>query len=340
MNEIMELKTELKKLAEDASLALKEAKGREGLENLRIAYLGRKGALTRILRKMKNLSLEEKKTVGKQANELKKQLGESFKEKLLQCKEKKVTEKIDITLPGIKPKLGHLHPITLISNEMKEIFKGLGFDFVTGPEIENEYYNFEALNFPEEHPARDSFDSFYLAPNILLRSHTSPVQIRTMEKRKPPLRIITTGRCFRRDAIDASHFPAFHQMEGLMVGERISFSHLKGVLTYFLRKIFEPDIKVRFSPSYFPFTEPSAEVSISCPFCSGTGCGSCGHSGWIEILGAGMVNPDVFKKVNYDPEKFTGFAFGMGVERIAMLKYKISDIRDFWENDLRFLEQF
>ncbi|GAI99038.1 unnamed protein product, partial [marine sediment metagenome] len=166
------------------------------------------------------------------------------------------------------------------------------------------------------------------------------VQIRTMEKRKPPLRIITTGRCFRRDAIDASHFPAFHQMEGLMVGERISFSHLKGVLTYFLRKIFKPDIKIRFSPSYFPFTEPSAEVSISCPFCSGSGCGSCGHSGWIEILGAGMVNPAVFKKVNYNPEKFTGFAFGMGVERIAMLKYKISDIRDFWENDLRFLEQF
>ncbi len=336
----MELKAELKKLVEEASIALKEAKGKDDLENFRIAYLGRKGALTRILREMKNLSLKEKKTVGKQANELKKQLEVGLKEKLLQCKEKKVTEKIDITLPGIKPKLGHLHPITLISNEMKEIFKELGFDIVTGPEIENEYYNFEALNFPEEHPARDSFDSFYLAPNILLRSHTSPVQIRTMEKRKPPLRIITTGRCFRRDAIDASHFPAFHQMEGLMVDEGISFSHLKGVLTYFLRKIFKSDIKVCFSPSYFPFTEPSAEVSISCPFCSGTGCGSCGHSGWIEILGAGMVNPEVFKKVNYDPEKFTGFAFGMGVERIAMLKYKISDIRDFWENDLRFLEQF
>ena len=336
----MELKAELKKLVEEASIALKEAKGKDDLENFRIAYLGRKGALTRILREMKNLSLKEKKTVGKQANELKKQLEVGLKEKLLRCKEKKVAEKIDITLPGIKPKLGHLHPITLISNEMKEIFKELGFDIVTGPEIENEYYNFEALNFPEEHPARDSFDSFYLAPNILLRSHTSPVQIRTMEKRKPPLRIITTGRCFRRDAIDASHFPAFHQMEGLMVDEGISFSHLKGVLTYFLRKIFKSDIKVCFSPSYFPFTEPSAEVSISCPFCSGTGCGSCGHSGWIEILGAGMVNPEVFKKVNYDPEKFTGFAFGMGVERIAMLKYKISDIRDFWENDLRFLEQF
>ena len=335
----MNLKTELKKLAEEASLALKKAKGRDDLENFRIAYLGRKGALTRILREMKNLSLEEKKTVGKQANELKNRLEVGLKEKLLQCKEKKVTEKIDITLPGIKSGLGHLHPITLISNEMKEIFRGLGFDIVTGPEIENEYYNFEALNFPEEHPARDSFDSFYLAPNILLRSHTSPVQIRTMEKRKPPLRIITTGRCFRRDAIDASHFPAFHQMECLMVDEGISFSHLKGVLTYFLRKIFKSDIKVRFSPSYFPFTEPSAEVSISCPFCSGSGCGSCGHSGWIEILGAGMVNPKVFKKVNYDPEKFTGFAFGMGVERIAMLKYKISDIRLFWENDLRFLEQ-
>ena len=336
----MELKTELKKLDEEASLALKETKVREELENFRIAYLGRKGVLTNILRKMKNLSLEEKKTVGKQANELKKQLEGDLKEKLLQCKEKKVIEKIDITLPGIKPKLGHLHPITLISNEMKEIFKGLGFDVVTGPEIENEYYNFEALNFPEEHPARDSFDSFYLAPDILLRSHTSPVQIRTMEKRKPPLRMISIGRCFRRDAIDASHFPVFHQIEGLMVGEGINFSHLKGVLTYFLQRIFSSDIRVRFSPSYFPFTEPSAEVSISCPFCSGVGCGSCGHSGWIEILGAGMVNPEVFKKVNYDPEKFTGFAFGMGVERIAMLKYKISDIRDFWENDLRFLEQF
>ena len=336
----MELKTELKKLAEEGFLALEEASGKKELENFRIAYLGRKGFVNTILKRMKDLSLEERKIVGKQANELKKKIELGFKEKVLRCVEKKITEKIDITLPGIKPELGHLHPITLIGNEMKGIFAGLGFDIVIGPEIETEYYNFEALNFPPEHPARDSFDSFYLAPGILLRSHTSPVQIHTMEKRTPPLRVITTGRCFRRDAIDAAHFPAFHQMEGLMVGEKISFSHLKGVLTYFLRKIFDSDTKVLFSPSYFPFTEPSAEVSISCPFCKGKGCSSCGHSGWIEILGAGMVNPEVFKNVNYDPEKFTGFAFGMGIERIAMLKYKISDIRLFWDNDARFLEQF
>ena len=336
----MELETELKKLSEEAILSLKKVKTKEELENFRIAYLGRKGALTSILRKIKDFPLERRKKLGKQANDLKRQLEESLKEQSQQLEEKKEVEKIDITLPGIKPKLGHLHPTTLISNELKEIFQRLGFEMVAGPEIETEYYNFDALNFPPEHPARDSYDSFYLAPGILLRSHTSPVQIRVMERRKPPLRLISTGRCYRRDAIDASHFPVFHQIEGLMVGEGISFSHLKGVLTYFLQIIFSPDIRVRFSPCYFPFTEPSAEVSISCPFCKGTSCSSCGHSGWIEILGAGMVNPMVFKKVNYNPEKFTGFAFGMGIERIAMLKYKIPDIRLFWENDARFLEQF
>lgn len=336
----MELETQLEKLAEEALLSLKKAKGKEELENFRITYLGRKGALTKILRKIKDLPLEERRISGKRANDLKGQLEESLKVRLSQLEGRKKVERFDITLPGIKPESGHLHPITLISNEVKEIFQELGFEMVAGPEIETEYYNFEALNFPPEHPARDSFDSFYLAPGILLRSHTSPVQIRVMERRKPPLRIITIGRCFRRDAIDASHFPVFHQIEGLMIGEGISFSHLKGVLTYFLQKIFSPDIGVRFLPSYFPFTEPSAEVSISCIFCKGAGCSSCGGSGWIEILGAGMVNPMVFGKVKYDPKKFTGFAFGMGIERIAMLKYKISDIRLFWENDLRFLEQF
>ncbi|MCK4244903.1 MAG: phenylalanine--tRNA ligase subunit alpha [Candidatus Omnitrophica bacterium] len=334
------LETQLKKLAKETFLSLKKAKGKEELENFRITYLGRKGALTSILRRVKDLPLEERKISGKRANDLKRQLEESLKVRLSQLGKKREVEKFDITLPGIKPESGHLHPITLITNEIREIFQELGFEMVAGPEIETEYYNFEALNFPPEHPARDAFDSFYLAPDTLLRSHTSPVQIRVMERRKPPLRIITVGRCYRRDAIDASHFPVFHQIEGLMVGEGISFSHLKGVLTYFLQKIFSPDIRIRFLPSYFPFTEPSAEVSISCIFCKGVGCSSCGRSGWIEILGAGMVNPIVLRKVKYDPEKFTGFAFGMGIERIAMLKYKISDIRLFWENDLRFLEQF
>ncbi len=336
----MNLKTQLKRLAEEAFLSLKRTKGKEELENFRIAYLGRKGTLTRILRRIKDLPLEERKVIGKRANGLKQQLEEGLKLRLSRVEERRKVERFDITLPGIKPRLGHLHPITLISEEIRGTFQELGFEMVAGPEIETEYYNFEALNFPPEHPARDSFDSFYLAPEILLRSHTSPVQIRVMEKRKPPLRIITIGRCYRRDAIDASHFPVFHQIEGLMVGEKISFSHLKGVLTYFLQKIFSPDIRVRFLPSYFPFTEPSAEVSISCIFCKGAGCSSCGGSGWIEILGAGMINPMVLRKVKYDPEKFTGFAFGMGIERIAMLKHRISDIRLFWENDLRFLEQF
>jgi len=331
---------ELKKIEKEAFLSLKKVETKEELENFRIAYLGRKGVLNGILRKIKDFPLEEKKISGRQANNLKRQLEENLKKRVLQFEKKTEAKKIDITLPGIKPKLGHLHPITLIREEMKGIFQELGFEIITGPEIETEYYNFEALNFPKYHPARDSFDSFYLASGILLRSHTSPVHIRVMEKRNPPLRIITTGRCFRRDAIDNSHFPIFHQMEGLMVGEGIKFSHLKGILIYFLQKIFSSEIKVRFLPAYFPFTEPSAEVSISCIFCKGFGCSSCGHSGWIEILGAGMVNPKVLRKVKYDPEKFTGFAFGMGIERITMLKYKISDIRLFWENDVRFLEQF
>ncbi|HEY5497051.1 MAG TPA: phenylalanine--tRNA ligase subunit alpha, partial [Syntrophales bacterium] len=248
-------------------------------------------------------------------------------------------ETIDVTLPGRAVGLGHLHPVTRVSQEICRIFARMGFNVVEGPEVETDYYNFEALNIPKDHPARDMQDTFYVEDNIVLRTHTSPVQIRTMEKMKPPVRILSPGRVYRPDS-DVSHTPMFHQIEGLMVDRGVTFGDLKGTLTYFLRQIFGEDILLRFRPSFFPFTEPSAEVDIKCVMCGGKGCRVCGQSGWLEILGSGMVDPAVFENVGYDPEEVTGFAFGLGVERIAMLKYGISDIRLFFENDWRFLEQF
>ena len=248
-------------------------------------------------------------------------------------------ERIDITLPGRAIRTGRLHPIIQVSNQICDIFAGLGFSVVEGPEIELDYYNFEALNIPKDHPARDMQDTFYIEENIVLRTHTSPVQIRTMEKQKPPVRILSPGRVYRPDS-DISHTPMFHQIEGLLVDKGITFGDLKGVLTFFVRKIFGEDTAIRFRPSFFPFTEPSAEVDIQCVMCRGTGCRVCGQSGWLEILGSGMVDPEVFKNVGYDPEEISGFAFGLGLERIAMLKYGVSDIRLFFENDWRFLEQF
>ena len=335
------MKEELGKLKDEVKKRIRQAKDEKELDGVRIEFLGRKqGRVTHILRNLKDLPSEDKPLVGRLGNKLKQFIQKEIEEKKKKIEKREIEEYIDITLPGKKPPLGRLHPITQTVREIKRIFIGLGFRVVRGPEIETEYYNFEALNMPRYHPARDEQDSFYLDNNYLLRTQTSPVQIRVMEKESPPIRIIAPGRCYRRDAVDASHFPMFHQIEGLAVDKKITFSDLKGSLTYFVHQMFGRDTKLRFRPSFFPFTEPSAEVDISCIMCKGSGCRVCSGKGWLEILGAGMVDPEVFKKVGYDPEKYQGFAFGMGPDRICMLKYGIDDIRLFFQNDLRFLEQF
>ena len=313
----------------------------EELKQVRIEFLGRRqGKLTSLLKQLVDLPLKERPELGKLINDLKSYVQEALDQKEKGINEEKNIEEIDITLPGKRPLLGGLHPLTQILQEIKRIFATLGFEVVRGPEIETEYYNFEALNMPKFHPARDEQDSFYLSKTHLLRTQTSPVQIRVMEQQAPPVRVIAPGKCYRRDAIDASHYPMFHQVEGLAVDEGIAFSDLKGTLTYFIHQMFGSNRELRFRPSFFPFTEPSAEVDISCAICQGKGCRVCSGKGWLEILGAGMVDPEVFKKVNYDPEQYQGFAFGMGVERICMLKYGVDDIRHFFQNDLRFLRQF
>ena len=289
-----------------------------------------------------SLPPEEKPEIGKKANECKKAIESCWEERFSQLKQKPKKNKqtkIDLTLPAFSFLAGHKHPITLVLEETYQIFAGLGFEIAEGPEIEKDFYNFEALNIPKDHPARDMHDTFYVSKEILLRTHTSPVQIRTMEKTKPPIRIIAPGKVYRRDA-DVTHTPMFHQVEGLLVDTSTSFSELKGILTAFVHQMFDPQTSLRFRPSYFPFTEPSAEVDISCVMCRGAGCRVCSNTGWLEILGSGMVHPEVFRAVDYDSEKYIGFAFGMGMERIAMLKYGIGDIRLFFENDVRFLAQF
>jgi phenylalanyl-tRNA synthetase alpha chain len=306
--------------------------------------LGKKGELTQVLRGMADISADERPIIGKLANEIKQGLELKFAEKSALLKQKakqKRMEKefIDVTIP-MPIKLGHKHPLTLILDEIKEIFIGMGYEVVEGPEIELDYYNFEALNTPADHPARDVQDTFYVTDNILLRTQTSPVQIRTMERKKPPLKIIAPGRVYRSDAVDATHSPMFHQVEGLTIGENFTMGDLKGTLVEFAREMFGEKRKARFRPHYFPFTEPSAELDISCIACQGEGCRVCSHTGWLEILGCGMVHPNVLRNVGYDPEKVNGFAFGMGMERIAMLKYGINDMRLFFENDMRFLQQF
>ncbi|HEX68275.1 MAG TPA: phenylalanine--tRNA ligase subunit alpha [bacterium] len=311
----------------------------QDLEKVRVEILGKKGILTSILRGLKDLPLEERKHIGREANLLKEKITSLIEKKKEDLKSKKEISQFDPTLPSFPIAYGKLHPLTQVMEEIIEIFKNLGFQVFTGPEIETDYYNFEALNFPPDHPARDVQDSFRFEGDWLLRTQTSPVQIRVMERFSPPIRIVSPGRCFRRDNPDASHLPMFHQIEGLAVDENITFSDLKGVLEEFAHAFFGEDVKMRFVPSFFPFTEPSAEVSISCIICKGKGCKTCGYTGWLEILGAGMVHPQVFRNVGYDPEKYTGFAFGMGVERIAMLKYRVNDIRLFYENDFRFLQQ-
>lgn len=314
------------------------------LDNVRVKYLGRNGELTSILRELGKLPSEERPLVGKLTNDLKIKAQSAIDEKLFLLKEaakQKSIEKesIDVTLNGRRRPLGHLHPLTVVMCEIEDIFLKLGFEIIEGPEVELDYYNFEALNFPKDHPARDMHDTFYITDNVILRTHTSPVQIRVMENRKPPLQVIAPGRVYRCDA-DVSHSPMFHQVEGFMVDKKITFGDLKGVLSLFAREMFGSKTKVRFRPSYFPFTEPSVEIDIECSLCGGKGCKICKGSGWLEILGAGMIDPAVFKAVRYDSEKFSGFAFGMGVERIAMLKYGIDDIRLFFENDMSFLKQF
>jgi len=335
------MRQELEKLGDEAREKILQVKDEKSLEKVRIEFLGRKqGRITKVLRSIKDMPSKERPLVGGLINQLKEEIEKELKERKKSIEKEEKEEYIDITLPGKKPLVGKLHPITQTLEEIKRIFMGLGFHVVRGPEVETEYYNFEALNMPRYHPARDEQDSFYLDNNYLLRTQTSPVQIRVMEKKSPPIRIIAPGKCYRRDAVDASHFTMFHSVEGLAVDKKITFSDLKGSLTYFVHQVFDKETKLRFRPSFFPFTEPSAEMDISCVMCKGSGCRVCSGKGWLEILGAGMVDPEVFKKVNYDPEKYQGFAFGMGVERICMLKYGIDDIRLFFQNDLRFLRQF
>ncbi len=318
----------------------------EQLTEVRDRYLSRqRGLLALEMRKLGQLPADERPQMGQLLNLVKGQVDdelEQLQEKLRQVEESSrlTEERIDVTLPGFEFERGALHPISRMWREMSDVFVRMGFEVVVGPEVETDYYNFEALNIPQGHPARDDQDTFYLDQNLLLRAHTSPVQIRTMERREPPVRIVVPGRVFRRDAVDATHSPMFHQVEGLVVDEGITLGDLKGTLEVFFRELFRADVRVRLRPSYFPFVEPGAEVDISCVFCSGSGCRVCKRTGWVEILGAGMVHPKVLQRVGYDPERYTGFAWGMGIDRITLFKYQIDDIRLLFENDLRFLSQF
>ena len=338
------MKEALENLRAKAEHEIETATTREEFLDIKTRYLGRKGFLTELLRGLKDVSPEEKPLLGKLSNDIKNSLLEKIEESLAHieagARDRALREeRIDVTLPGRGVRYGKVHPVTLVESEICEIFRTLGFSVVEGPEVELTYYNFEALNIPEDHPARDIHDTFYVTDTVVLRTHTSPVQIRTMEQQAPPVRILSPGKVYRPDS-DISHTPMFHQVEGLLVDRGITFGDLKGVLTFFLREMFGSGTRLRFRPSFFPFTEPSAEVDIQCAMCKGAGCRVCGNTGWIEILGSGMVDPEVFKNVHYNTEDVAGFAFGLGVERIAMLKYGISDIRLFFENDLRFLEQF
>ncbi|OGW22420.1 MAG: phenylalanine--tRNA ligase subunit alpha [Nitrospirae bacterium GWC2_46_6] len=323
---------------------LSSANNLSELANLRVRYLGRKGIITERLKSLSALPPEERPLQGKNINEIKESIEADLdsRESRLKHEELKkqlLSDSVDVTLSGKFIPFGRPHPINKVLSEITDIFVEMGFSVEEGPEVELDYYNFEALNIPKDHPARDMQDTFYITDDIVLRTHTSPVQVRVMEKRKPPVRFIAPGKVYRCDA-DITHTPMFHQIEGFMVDKGITFSNLKGVLEAFLHRMFGADTPVRFRPSFFPFTEPSAEVDIGCILCGGAGCRVCKGSGWLEILGAGMVNPKVFEHVGYDPEEYSGFAFGMGIERIAMLKYSIDDIRLFYENDIRFLRQF
>ena len=321
---------------------MSQAAGLEDLEKVRVQYLGRKGAVARLFGEMGSISADERRDLGRTLNLLKQKLETALTERakaLSGSGSGAASSEIDLTLPGLSRRIGHRHPITRTIDEITQIFIRMGFRVVEGPEVETEHYNFTALNIPLDHPARDAFDTFYIEKDTLLRSQTSTVQIRVMEREKPPLRIVAPGRVFRPDAVDASHSFMFHQIEGLLVDEKVSLSELKGVLSVFTQEMFGTKTRMRFRPHHFPFTEPSVEVDIACNLCQGSGCRTCAQKGFLEILGAGMVHPNVFSAVGYDPDRWTGFAFGLGVERIAMLKFGIDDIRLFFENDIRFLHQ-
>ena len=340
------MQEELKKIKEAALEAMEQASSLESLNELKVKILGKKGELTTILKGMGKLNAEERPLMGQLANDVRDDITKALEEKNAQLKNallhaKLNGETIDVTLPGRALPEGSKHPLTLVIDEAKQIFMGLGFEVAEGPEIESDYYNFEALNLPKDHPARDMQDTFYISPEIVLRTQTSPVQVRTMEAKQGevPVKIICPGKVYRKDD-DATHSPMFHQIEGLVIDKDITMSDLKGILLAFTQQMFGADVKIRLRPSYFPFTEPSAEVDISCVNCGGTGCKVCSNTGWLEILGSGMVHPNVLRAGGYDPDKVTGFAFGVGVERIAMLKYGINDLRLMFENDARFLRQF
>jgi phenylalanyl-tRNA synthetase alpha chain len=324
-----------------ALAALAGAADEEAIRAVTVRFLGRKGELTQLLRSLAALPADERPAAGQRANQARQRLENAVAEAEARVRHALLQREagIDVSLPGRRPIYGAGHPITQVTDEICAIFMALGFDIAEGPEVETDHYNFEALNIPADHPARDMQDTFYVSEAIVLRTHTSPIQVRTMESRRPPVRIIAPGKVYRCDS-DITHTPMFHQVEGLLVDERVSFGDLKGILTAFVQRMFDARTALRFRPSFFPFTEPSAEVDILCVMCRGEGCRVCKGSGWLEVLGSGMVHPAVFENVGYDPRQVTGFAFGMGVERIAMLKYGIDDIRKFFENDLRFLRQF
>ncbi|MBQ2704361.1 MAG: phenylalanine--tRNA ligase subunit alpha [Clostridia bacterium] len=339
------MKEQLKNVAISAQQALESVKDQQELEALRVRFLGKKGELTAILKQMGSLSPEERPVIGQLANETRAQIEAVIAEKSAQFKSATASEKlrketIDVTMPGSKKAMGKKHPLNLVLDEIKEIFLGMGFDVAEGPEVELDYYNFEALNIPKDHPARDTQDTFYITDNILLRTQTSPVQVRTMEKQKPPIRVISPGRVFRSDAVDATHSPVFHQIEGLVVDKGVTMGDLKGTLADFAKRLYGEDAVVRFRPHHFPFTEPSAEMDTMCFNCGGKGCRLCKGEGWIEILGCGMVHPKVLANCGIDPEEYSGFAFGMGLERLVMRRFNIDDLRLFYENDQRFLDQF
>lgn len=339
---------ELEKLESEFDSALAASQTASELDQLRIHYFGRKGGLIPdLFGRLKTVPPAEKKAVGEAINQFRDRVERDLKTRLEQAEAEEIKRRegqstLDVTLPGRAPQLGHLHPITLVRRQMESIFVEMGYSLESGPEVETDWYNFESLNFTPDHPARDSQDTFYLdrGPGLLLRTHTSNVQTRTMERIKPPMRVLSCGRVYRRDEITLRRSPMFHQAEGFLVDRGIHFGHLRGTLEQFLRRLFTPETQIRFRPSYFPFTEPSAEVDISCVFCQGKGCGTCSQTGWMEILGCGMIHPNVLRNVKLDPEEWSGFAFGMGIDRVAMARYDMPNIRTLFENDLRVLQQF
>ena len=338
------MKDRLEVMLQAAVAAMTAADSESALQDVRVRFLGKKGELTAIMKEMGRLSTEERPIIGALANRVKEEVEALFASRQQSVRESEIarrlaSERIDVTLPGRSSFVGTRHPITLVTEEICEIFSALGFGVEEGPEVEKDFYNFEALNMPKDHPARDMQDTFYISDDVVLRTHTSPVQIRTMLRQAPPVRVIAPGTVYRRDS-DITHSPMFHQIEGFLVDRHVTFGDLKGILTAFVTQMFGRNVGVRFRPSFFPFTEPSAEVDIQCVICGGRGCRVCKNSGWLEILGSGMIDPEVFHSVNYDSEAYSGFAFGMGLERIAMLKYGVNDLRLFFENDLRFLRQF